>query len=187
MSVHKFQYQVEIKSGFGSMSLEQSRTVEDLGITMNDSLTWKEHVELRTRKANKYFHQIKRNTSYLLTVTAKLNLYKSTLIPILIYGSNCYMPSKSDKRLFEKSQEKISKWVLPNLNYCERLRSLSLLPLNYYIWLTDLLLLSKLVNNYYVFNVSENIKIVQRRSSFRFVLPEIKKEFQRSNFFYRTT
>ena len=117
----------------GQWSLEQSRTVEDLGITMNDSLNWKEHVELRTGKANKFFHQIKRNTSYLLTVTAKLNLYKSTLIPILIYGSNCYMPSKSDMRLLEKSQEKVSKWILPNLDYCERLRSLNLLPLNYYI------------------------------------------------------
>ena len=154
---------------------------------MNDSLTWKEHVELRTRKANKFFHQIKRNTSNLLTVTAKLNLYKSTLIPILIYRSNCYMPSKSDIRLLEKSQEKVSKWILPNLNYCERLRSLNLLPLNFYIVLTDLLMLSKLVNNYYAFNISEHINIVQRRSSFRFVLPEIKKEFQRSNFFYRTT
>ena len=187
MSVHKFQYQIEIKSGFGSMSKEQSRTVEDLGITMNDSLTWKEQVELRTRKAKKFFHQIKRNTSYLLTVTAKLNLYKSTLIPILIHGSKCYMPSKSNIRLFKKSQEKVSKWILPNLNYCERLRSLSLLPLNYYIWLTDLLLLSKFLNNYYAFNISENINIVKRRSSFRFVLPEIKKEFQRSNFFYRNT
>ena len=153
----------------GQWSLEQSRTVEDLGITMNDSLTWKEHVELRTRNANKYFHQIKRNTSYLLTVTAKLNLYKSTIIPILIYGSNCYMPSKSDMRLLEKSQEKVSKWILPNLDYCERLRSLNLLPLNYYIVLTDLLLLSKLVKNYYAFNISEHINIVQRRSSFRCV------------------
>ena len=171
----------------GQWSLEQSRSVEDLGITMNDSLTWKEHVELRTRKANKLFHQIKRNTSNLLTVTAKLNLYKGTLIPISIYGSNCYMPSKFDMRLLEKSQKRVSKWIPPSLNYCERLRSLNLLPLNYYIVLTDLLLLSKLVNNYYAFNISEHIYIVQRRSSFWFVLPEIEKEIQLSNFFYRTT
>ena len=154
---------------------------------MNDSLTWKEHVELRTRKANNFFRQIKRNTSNLLTVSAKLNLYKSTLIRILIYGSNCYMPSKFDMRLLEKSQEKVSKWILPNLNYCERLRSLNFLPLNYYVVLIDLLLLLKLVNNYYAFNISEHINIVQRRSSFRFVLHEIKKEIQRSNFFFRTT
>ena len=74
-----------------------------------------------------------------------------------------------------------------NLNYCERLRYLNLIPLNYYILLTDLLLLPKLVNNYYAFRITEHINIVQRRSSFWFVLPEIKTEFQRSNFFYRTT
>ena len=87
-------------------SLEQLRTVEDHGIAMSNSLTWKEHVELRTRKVNKFFHQIERKTSSLMTVTAKLNLYKSTLIPILIYGSNCYKPSKSDMRLLEKPQKK---------------------------------------------------------------------------------
>ena len=188
-NLSKYQYiNFNIKSRLslvlGQWLLEQSRTAEDLGITMNDSLIWKEHIELRTRKANKFFHQIKRNTSNLMTVTAKLNFYKSTLISILIYGSTFYMPSKFDMRLPKKSQEKVSKWILPNINYCERPRSLNLLPLNYYIVLTDLLLLSKLVNNYYAFNISEHIIIVQRRSSFRFVLPEINKEFQRSNFFY---
>ena len=157
--------------------------MEDLGITTSDSLTWKEHVESRTPKANKFFLQINRNTSYLLAVTAKLNLHKSTLIPILIYESNCSMPSEYDKRIVEK----VSKWILPNLIYSERLRSLNLLPRNYYIVPTDLLLLSKLANNYYAFNISEHIDIVQRRSSFRFVVPEIKKDFHRSNFLYRTT
>ena len=75
----------------------------------------------------------------------------------------------------------MSKWILPNLNYRKRLRSLHLLPLNYYIVPTDLLLLSKSLNNYYAFDISEHISIVQRRSSNGFVLPEIEK-FQRSIF-----
>ena len=183
----KFNIKSRLSPVMCQCSLEQSRIVKDLGITMNDSLTWKEPVEFQTRKGKKVFHQIKRNTSNLQTVTAKLNLYKSTLIPILIYGSSCYMPSKFVMRHLEKSQEKVSKWILPNLNCCKRLRSLNLLPLNYYIVLTDLLLPSKLVNNYYAFNISEHINIVQTRSNFWFVLHEIEKDFQRSNFFYRTT
>ena len=149
---------------------------------MNNSLTWKELVELRTPKANKFFHQFKRNTSYLLTVTAKLN----KLIPVLTYGSNFYMPSKFDMRLLEKFREKYLKRTLQNLIYCKWIRSPNLLPLKYYIVLTDHLLLSKFVKNYYAYNISEHINIVQRRSSLRFVLPEIKK-VQRSNFFYWTT
>ena len=97
------------------------------------------------------------------------------------------MPAKSDMRLLERSQEAVSKWILPSLIYCERPRCLNLLPLNYYLALTNHLLLSKLVNIYIAFNISEHINIVQRLSNFRFVLPEIKKEFQRSNFFYRTS
>ena len=40
---------------------------------MNNRLTWKEHVVMQTRKANKVLHIVERNTSYLLTVAAKLN------------------------------------------------------------------------------------------------------------------
>ena len=112
----------------GQWSLEQSRILKDPGITMNDSLTWKEHVKLRNRKAHKFFHQTKRNTSYLLMVSANINLYKCTLIPFFIYGFNCLMHSKSDMQLLKKSQENVLKWILPSLNYCERLRSLNLLP-----------------------------------------------------------
>ena len=59
-----------------------------------------------------------------------------------------------------------------------------LLPLNYYLVLTDLLLLSKLVNNYYALNTSEHDIIVRRRSTYRFVLPEIKKKFQLSKYYF---
>ena len=170
----------------GQWSLATSRTMEDLRKIMNDSLSWKEHIELRTLKANNFFHQIKRNTSYLLTDTAKLNLYKSTLILIIFFGSNCYMASKSDTRLLEKSQYKVLEWILPNLNFCERLRCLNLFPLSCYIVLTDLLVLLKLVKYFYAFSISEHINFARRRSSIRFVLPGIKI-IQRSSFFYRTT
>ena len=97
------------------------------------------------------------------------------------------MHSKFDMQFLEKSHEKLSKWILPNLNYCERLRTPNLLPLNYYVAQTDLLMISKLVTIYYAFNISEHTNVAQRRSSFRFVLHELKKDFQRSNFFYLTT
>ena len=71
---------------------------------MNDSLTWKQHVELRTGKANKLKDTTLKETLNLLAVTTLLNFYKST--PILAYGSNCYMPSKSDMRLLEKFRKK---------------------------------------------------------------------------------
>ena len=88
------------------------------------------------------------------------------------------MPSKFDMGLVEKSKENVSKWFQPSLNYCERLRLLNLLLLKYYIVLTDLCLPTKLMNNYHVFNFSELNNIVQRRLSYWFLLPEIKKEFQ---------
>ena len=99
---------------------------------MKNSLTWKEHVEILARSTNNFFHQIKRTTSYILTASTKLHLYKITLFLNLLYGSNCYMPSKCGMQLLEKSQEKSSKLNLPSLSYCETLISVNLLLYNNY-------------------------------------------------------
>ena len=65
LNLSKFQYiSFNIKSRLnpvlGQWLLEQSRTVEDLGITMSDSLSWRENEELGIRKVNKFFLQSKK-------------------------------------------------------------------------------------------------------------------------------
>ena len=127
----------------GQLPLNKSRSVDYLGITLKDSISWKEHVELWRGQTITFIHQIKRNTSNVLSFTA-VNFCKSTYLAFLTKGSNFYMPSKSDKQPLEKSPAEILNWILLNLSYCEQLLFLNLLPYNYCITLlqTDLLLQS---------------------------------------------
>ena len=46
----------------------------------------------------------------------------------------------------------------------------------------DLLLLSKYMNNYNAFNISEHVRDVQRQSNYQLVLTEIDREFQRPTY-----
>ena len=66
----------------------------------------KEHIELRTGKANRFLHQIQRNTSN-LTVATELNLYHITLVPKSTYGFNCYLIFNPGIRLLEKFQKRV--------------------------------------------------------------------------------
>ena len=56
----------------------------DLGLTLSRHLKWNLHIDKICAKAMKVFHMIKRNVSD-LSSAAKLNLYKSMIVPILIY------------------------------------------------------------------------------------------------------
>ena len=58
----------------------------DLGLTLSGDLKLNLHIDKVCAKAMKLFHMIKRNVSGLPSA-AKLNLYKSMIVPILIYGS----------------------------------------------------------------------------------------------------
>ena len=61
------------------------RSLEDRGFTVNDSLIWKEHVELLTGAAIKFF-QIK-NTLNIHMVSTILNLQDPNICIYLLYGA----------------------------------------------------------------------------------------------------
>ena len=43
---------------------------------------------------------------------AKLILYKSMLLPILLYGSPAWCPSKMDMKTIESSQHREIRWIV---------------------------------------------------------------------------
>ena len=76
---------------------------------------------------------IKRNTNN-LSRTAKLNLYKSMVIPVLTYASPCYGSSKYVTNELETIQKRVVKWIFPGtLAYKEIIAQLQSLPLPMYI------------------------------------------------------
>ena len=72
-----------------NQKLDHSRIVKDLGIHVSDNLTWEIHIEERLRKANKVLYLLRRNVAVKVQTLIKLGLYKSLILPVLLYGFAC--------------------------------------------------------------------------------------------------
>ena len=57
---------------------------KDLGLYIAGNLNWDAHVEEKCSKANKVFFMMKRNSPHIF-VKSKLNLYKTMVLPIMMY------------------------------------------------------------------------------------------------------
>ena len=67
-------------------NLEESKTVKELGIFVAEDITWKAHIDKRLKKANKRLYMIRRNVAVNVKTFIKLGLYKSLILPNLLYG-----------------------------------------------------------------------------------------------------
>ena len=83
---------------FCNVKLEVVDSHRDLGLLVNSSLTWSDHISLRLGKAYGAFYLLKRNVSPNLSTSSKLNLYKSTVLSVLCFASSCWFPSRGDMK-----------------------------------------------------------------------------------------
>ena len=83
MEIGKSQKQLK----FGDELIQMVSVQSDLGLTISNDLKWNLHIDKACSKAIRVFHMIKRNVSNLNT-EAKLNLYKSMVVPVILYGTH---------------------------------------------------------------------------------------------------
>ena len=88
----------------------------------------------------------------------------------------------------ESLQKRVVRWILcyPNKSYREMLIKLNLLPLNLYMQLLELLLLSRICLGEYNTDLTSAFLLTERRGKQYFTLPAIANEKQRQSFLYRT-
>ena len=151
-------------------------------------MTWSLHVSERLKKANRALYLLRRNVSPKVNVSVKLGLYKSILLPILLYGMNCVRLSRGSTRDLESFQKRAFNWVCyeSNWSYLQPLRLLNLLQLPLFMQCNDIVLMSKLL-----VEGEHNINIPTcnpeaGRSTMFFKLNKCKKEKTRGEFVYRT-
>ena len=107
-------------------------------------MTWSAYLNARLNKANRVLYLI-RSVAYAVKPFIKLELYKSLVLPDLLYGIICTTPSKSDLGSLEKLQRKAVRWITgQNKPYENQLRLLNISPLSMSMHKNDLLTLSKL-------------------------------------------
>ena len=176
---------------FCNGTIEVTCTHRDLGLIMNDSLTWTAHIDNRLKRAYKSIYLIKRNTSTKLSCRSKVNFYKRTVIPILCYASPCWYATRADMTKLELLQNRTTRWIVPSVkNYRARPAQLELLPFPLYLQMLDVLTLVKMCNSQFDYDFSDvfSIKPEPRREK-RLIPVCLKKprtEFMQEVFFVRT-
>ena len=159
-----------------NQNLNSLQAVKDLGININ----------ARLNKANRVLYLIRRNVAYAVKHFIKLGLYKSLVLPVLLYGINCTTPSKSDLVNLEKLQRKAVRWITGrNEPYENQLRLLNFLPLPMYIHMNDLLTLSKLTQEGRDDIEIPEINKVRGRSTELYTLRKVRLEKARNEFVFK--
>jgi hypothetical protein len=112
--------------------LERCEYIRDLGIIINNTLTWCNHVQSIVSKANKVMGLIKRTLGYNAPTSVSKQLYISLVRSILEYGTPVWSGmTVHDTVLIERVQRAATRFMLhsPDIDYRERLEKLEILPL----------------------------------------------------------
>ena len=165
--------------------MDSLQAVKDIGINVSKKLTWSAHINARLNKANKVFYLIRRNVAYAVKSFIKLGLYKSLVLPVLLYGINCTTASKFDLVNLEKLQRKAVRWITGRTEpYENQLRLLNILPLPMYMQMIGLLTLSKLTQGRDDIEIPE-INKVRGRSTELYTLRKVRLEKARNEFVFK--
>ena len=112
--------------------LERVRSMNDLGIMVQDNLLWDEHIRNIVAKAKRTLFFIQRSIGFHAPFKAKLTLYTSLVRSQLEYGSVVWAPTtKQNILLLEKVQRKATRYICNynGMDYRARLLRTKLIPL----------------------------------------------------------
>ena len=129
-----------------STSLKVVSSVKDLGVMVTKDLTWSNHVRYVTAKANRMLGFIRRNCAGIINKDALKLLYISLVRSHLFHCSQVWAPQTLMLMMeVEKAQRHASRFICKNheLSYKDRLTSLNLLPINYWLEYLDILFFFK--------------------------------------------
>ncbi len=116
-----------------TVTLDESTNERDLGVLVDNNLTFDEHITLAIKKANQKLALIKR-TFVNLDKTMLVELYTSLVRPLLEYGNVIWAPHlQKHIKAIEAVQHRATRLIpgLANLEYEDRLSVLNLPSLSY--------------------------------------------------------
>ena len=173
--------------------LKTEANVGDLGITLTSDLTWNMHISEKVAKANRVFYLLRRNVSQSVGARIKLGLYKSLVLPFLLYGIQCIHLSEASMIILEKLQRRAVKWICGTGKYGQQLRFLNILPLPMHIQILNLLTLSNFRTNFCTSNPTTvwlyrvKLRPQEAKKSLSFPKVELGTEKAMNEFVFRTS
>lgn len=143
----------------GDIELEHVKSEKDVGVVVDDALTFDDHVAQIAKKANRVAGCIRRAFTYMDDKTFLL-LYKALVRPRVEYAQSAWRPYKRMHiDLLEKVQRRATKRVpgLQDLTYTERLKHLKLPTLAYRRLRGDMIEVYKIMSGIYDVQASSGI------------------------------
>ena len=183
-----------------SSNLEQINSERDLGVWVQNNLTWNKQVYDQSAKANKLLGYIRRSTLYIHNTAVRRILYLALVRPHLGYATQIWSPqSVVLKQQIERTQRRATKFILElpfasTTDYTARLLTLSLLPICYWHEYLDMVLFYKIVNG--LVNVKPSLIPTIRTSrptrsststATKFIIPKCKTTTHQRSLFIGTT
>jgi len=151
----EFQYQMTSPEG-QLITLQETTVEKDLGVNIDNKLSFRKHIDTTVKKANQITGLIRRTFTFLDRETFPL-LFRSLVRPHLEYGNSVWTPKLiKDQILVENVQRRATKLVpgLYDLPYEERLRCLKLPTLAHRRARGDMIETFKFIHNKYNVNTS---------------------------------
>ena len=114
-------------------------------------------------------------------------LYSSLILPILLYGSPVWCPTRTQLRQLENFQYKVIRWISKTSSLVSALIHLGILPICYQIVKNDAILLWKLCNNSVDLdnNIMNSNLCTRSSSNGLFYIPKSNKFSTNDNFYIR--
>ncbi|PFX27469.1 putative RNA-directed DNA polymerase from transposon BS [Stylophora pistillata] len=131
-------------------TLDSPPDTKGLGVTVTTPLSWKTHIEEICAKYNKVLGLVKRVCGRdIVNVSTKKMIHTALVRPIVEYVSSAWSPYTAKHRgLIENIQRRATKFILNypdrKTSYTARLKTLSLLPLEFRREVHDLVILYKI-------------------------------------------
>ena len=154
-----YPYYMRKHNSLEKVELTTSEYEKDLGILVDNELSFSKHVETQVRKANRLVGLIRRSFTY-LDKDVMRQLFCALVRPHLEFGNVAWSPRhKKEINLIEKVQERATKIIpgMKNMNYEQRLKAMKLPSLCYRRKRGDLIEVFKYVNGFY--NTNQNLLI----------------------------
>ena len=139
-----------------NIKLESTTTIQDLGITIDNQLSWSNHIYTTIRKAHSRSWLCMRALGFHAHQRAKKTTYITMVRSILEYGSPIWSPTyKYLITALESIQRRATNYILNNpkrpsplhIDYKQRLQQLKLLPLTFRREILDLKTFLKIWNS----------------------------------------
>ena len=175
----------------GDEVVENVKHQKDLGIIISHDFKWTNHLSKKLTKAQNSYFFIRSTVPWSSPSAIKFNIYSSTILFVIMYGSPIWLANFSLLRRLECFQKRCFKWISAStFTYEEQLAKHQCLPISLHLEMRTLFLLLDILDNKYLFDPSnyiqfQNLKTTSRRKTTNPLKVNGISHLQESSFFVR--